>query len=180
MMFFQKILGRYFKFFGNEKSDVDKNIHYVRPTLECSNSLLLSGPSYGDKTFFGSFILDLNDAYSWIKDHSKSVYSTNKLEQEARLFLPIWVKNLSSNADGYVTLLDNPMRQVLVPYTYDFYLKGWLKVYCYECSMLHDTLIDKSTDSEKDGNVRRWVEEWQCSKGHIVHRKDEELRLLVR
>lgn len=166
------------KFFS--KKVVVEPLSYLHPLIPCSSLILLSGPAYGDKTFLGSFLLDVGASSNWISDHSKSVYSSFKLVQEARLCLPKWIFNSTPLSDSYITEIDNYMRQVLVPYTYDFYLKGWLKVYCHECSMLHDTLIDNSTNSEKDGNVRRWVEEWQCPKGHIVHRKDEEIRIITR
>ena len=101
-------------------------------------------------------------------DHSKSVFSSSKLEQQARLYLPTWIACIPDNA-FYVTLLDIHMRHVLVPYAYDFYLKGWLKCYCHQCSLLHEKFIDNSTEVEKLGNSRSWTEEWLCPNGHILH-----------
>ena len=153
---------------------------YNKPEIKCSNTILLSGPAYGDKTFLGSFLLNINGFDDWMLDHSKSVFSSSKKEQQARLFLPNWVAFDSTTCTNYVTLLDFHMRQVLVPYTYDFYLKGWIKCYCYECSFLHDKLIDNSSEVEKFGKNRSWTEKWLCPNGHILHTKNEELRLLIR
>lgn len=162
------------------KSSVSKDEHYIPPILDCSNSILLSGPAYGDKTFLGSFLLDVPLSKDWIKDHAKSVFSTFKLEQEARLFLPKWCDSVSNNCDSYVTLIDVYMRHVLVPYTYDFYNNGFLKIYCHQCKSYCKELLDNSSVVEKIGNERKLTEEWLCSNGHILHSKNQELRLLIR
>jgi hypothetical protein len=153
---------------------------YVQPPLACSSLILLSGPAYGDKTFFGSLLLNAVSVRDWASDHSKSVWSSSKLEQQARQYLPSWLEGVSLEDDGYVTLLDMPMRQVLVPYTYDFYLKGWLAVYCHQCSMLYDTLIDNNHNHQKIGRTSQWTEEWLCPSGHILHHKAQEVRWIVR
>lgn len=152
---------------------------YVQPSLACSSLILLSGPAYGDKTFFGSFLLNSVALREWASDHSKSVWSSSYLEQQARLYLPIWLENVSYEQDGYVTLLDMPMRHVLVPYAYDFYLKDWLSVYCHQCSMLYNTLIDNDHNHQKVGRTSKWTEEWRCPAGHILHHKEQELRWIV-
>ncbi len=72
----------------NEKLLVDS---YVKPTIECSTHILLAGPAYGDKTFFGSFLLDVPLSKLWMNEHSKSVFSSSKLDQEARIFFAFMV-----------------------------------------------------------------------------------------
>lgn len=161
----------------NEKLLVDS---YVKPTIECSTHILLAGPAYGDKTFFGSFLLDVPMSKLWMNEHSKSVFSSSKLDQEARIFLPLWFSGVTKDNDSYVTLVDIYMRHVLVPYTYDFYLKGFLKIYCHQCRCYYDQILDSSSEVVKNGNNRSWTEEWLCSSGHLLHRKSQELRLIVR
>ena len=153
---------------------------YSQPHLACSSLILLSGPAYGDKTFFGSFLLNAVAVREWVSAHSKGVWSSSVLEQKARLYLPTWLEKVSYEQDCYVTLLDIHMRHVLVPYTYDFYLKGWLAVYCHQCSTLYDTLIDNDYSHQKVGHTSQWTEEWLCPAGHILHHKEQELRLIVR
>lgn len=153
---------------------------YVPPPLACSSLILLSGPAYGDKTFFGSFLLNSVAVREWVSDHSKSVWSSSNLEQQARLYLPTWLEKVSYEQDRYVTLLDMPMRHVLVPYTYDFYLKGWLSVYCHQCSKHYDTLIDNDHNHQKIGRTSQWTEEWLCPSGHVLYHKEQELRWIVR
>lgn len=153
---------------------------YEKPKTECSSLILLSGPAYGDKTFLGSFLLNAVSVREWTLDHSKSVWSTANLEQQARVNLPTWLEGVTYEADGYVTLIDMPMRQVLVPYTYDFYLKGWLSVYCHQCSEFYDTLVENDHNHKKIGNTSNWTEEWLCPSGHILHHKEEEVRWIVR
>jgi hypothetical protein len=155
-------------------------IQYIKPEINCSNLILLSGPAYGDKTFFGSFLLDVSASKAWMKEHSNTVFSSAKLEQDARVFLPNWCSNVTKDDDTYVTLIDIQMRHVLVPYTYDFYLKDCLRIYCYQCHSYCDKILDNSSDVVSIGNNRSWVEEWHCSNGHVLHRKSQELRLLIR
>jgi hypothetical protein len=170
-----------FNFF-KKKNRVDNlpPIGYTKPSIECSNLILLSGPAYGDKTFFGSFLLDVPSSKLWMKEHSVSVFSSAKLEQDARVFLPNWCDNVAIEDDSYVTLIDIQMRHVLVPYTYDFYLKDFLRIYCHQCHSYCDKIFDKSSDVVSNGNNRSWIEEWHCSSGHVLHRKSQELRLLIR
>jgi hypothetical protein len=153
---------------------------YVKPSIECSSLILLSGPAYGDKTFFGSFLLNSVSLLEWALDHSKNVISSSHLEQQARVFLPVWLEGVSYESKNYITLIDMPMRQVLVPYTYDFYLKGWLSVYCHKCSKSYDTLIDNDHNHQKVGHTFNWTEEWLCPVGHILHHSEEGMRLIIR
>lgn len=153
---------------------------YEEPKIDCSSLILLSGPAYGDKTFFGSFLLNAVSLGEWALDHSKSVWSTSNLEQQARVHLPVWLDGASYDSNSYITLVDIPMRQVLVPYTYDFYLKGWLSVYCHQCSLSYDTLIDNNHNHQKVGHASNWTEEWLCPSGHILHHKEQEVRLIFR
>lgn len=153
---------------------------YEKPKNDCSSLILLSGPAYGDKTFFGSFLLNAVSLREWALDHSKSVWSTANLEQQARVFLPVWLDSASYESNDFITLIDMPMRQVLVPYTYDFYLKGWLSVYCHQCSKFYDTLVDNDHNHQKVGYTSNWTEEWLCPSGHILHHKEEEIRWIVR
>lgn len=153
---------------------------YTKPSIECSNLILLSGPAYGDKTFFGSFLLNVSLSKVWMKEHSNVVFSSDKLEQEARIFLPTWCADVTEEDNAYITLIDTHIRHVLVPYTYDFYLKSSLQIYCHQCNSYCDRIFDKSSDVVINGRNRSWVEDWRCSNGHVLHRKDQELRLLVR
>ncbi len=163
----------------SKKLVVDKPI-YTHPAVACSSHILLSGPAYGDKTFLGSFLLNAVEVRDWVSDHSKSVWSSANFEQQARQYLPTWLEGVSLKDDGYVTLLDMPMRQVLVPYTYDFYLKGWLSVYCHQCSKLFETLIENDHNHQKTGLTSRWTAQWLCPSGHILHHAEEEIRWIVR
>ena len=162
----------------NKAKTIEKP-QYDIPNVDCSSLILLSGPAYGDKTFFGSFLVNAVSLRAWALDHSKSVWSTANLEQQARVFLPTWLDGVTNNDDGYVTLIDMPMRQVLVPYTYDFYLKGWLVVYCHQCSKFYDTLVDNDHSHQKVGHTSNWTEEWLCPSGHILHHKEQEVRWIV-
>ena len=153
---------------------------YEKPKIDCSSMILLSGPAYGDKTFFGSFLLNAVSVREWALDHSKGVWSSANLEQQARVFLPVWLDRVTYESEGYITLIDMPMRQVLVPYTYDFSLKGWLSIYCHQCHEFYDSVIDQNHDSQSDGISSKWIEEWHCPVGHILHLKEQEVRWIVR
>jgi hypothetical protein len=166
------------KWFGKSKSVVIEQ--YQQPAISCSSLILLSGPAYGDKTFFGSFLLNAFAVKSWAFDHSNSVWSSAKIEQQARVYIPKWLESASYHDDGYVTLIDLPMRQVLVPYTFDFYDKGWLSIYCHQCGELHDSLIDNMHNNQRNGSTSTWTDEWHCPNGHILHHKEQEVRWITR
>ena len=161
------------------KAKLVEKLQYEKPEINCSNLILLSGPAYGDKTFSASFLLSAVSVKEWAVDHSKSVWSTANLEQQARVYIPIWLEGTTNKNDAYVTMIDMPMRQVLVPYTYDFYLKGWLSIFCHQCASFYDTLIDNDHSHSKVGNTSNWTEEWLCPSGHIIRHKEEEIRWMV-
>ncbi len=167
------------KWFVKSRSTTKEMAQYEKPNVDCSSLILLSGPAYGDKTFFGSFLLSAVSLREWALDHSKSVWTTANFEQQARFFLPVWLDGVSIESNNYITLIDMPMRQVLVPYTYDFYLKGWMSVYCHQCSEFYDTLVDNNHNHQKVGHTSNWTEEWHCPSGHILHHKEEEVRWIV-
>ena len=170
-----KFLSRLF-----QKKKITEKLVYEVPDLDCSSLILLSGPTYGDRTFFGSFLLNAVAVKAWTLEHSKSVWSSTHLEQQARKYLPNWLDKVNYGDDGYVTMIDLPMRRVLVPYTYDFYLKGWLSIYCHQCSKFHDTMIDNTHNHQKIGRTSKWTDEWLCPDGHILHYKEEEVRWIIK
>lgn len=162
------------------KFTATKEPQYLIPQYQCSSKILLCGPTYGDITYFGSFLLDSLAIKEWTLDHSKHVYSSNKVTQQARQFLPTWLDSVRSDSDNFVTLLDNPMRVVLVPYAFDFYTKGWLKVYCHQCCKEYDSIVKNEHDLLKFGNKSSWTDEWLCHQGHKLHHKDNDVRWIVR
>ena len=97
---FTDALRSFFKIFRKKDKPPEFEKTYTIPPLECSYKILLSGPAYNDKTFFGSFLLDSVAVREWVSDHSISVWSSAKLEQQARLYLPTWLENVSFEQDG--------------------------------------------------------------------------------
>lgn len=152
---------------------------YKKPNFDCSSLILLSGPAYNDKTFSGSFLVNSIALREWTLAHSQKVWSSDRLKQEARLYLPVWLERVSPESNSYVTLLDLTMRDVLVPYTLDFYRKGWCVIYCHDCHRMHDSMNKNTHNHWKIGNTSSWVEEWLCPLGHIIHYKQSEVRWLT-
>ena len=165
-------------FFSKKKSPVSTG--YVPAMLPCSSTIALCGPCYGDITYTATFLLDTKFLLDWVNPHSKSVWSSKRVEQQAREHLPVWLAPTRKKIKRYIALLDGPTRGVLMPYIYDFYLKGLLRYYCHLCKSEHCELVENNHGSEKSGDVSRWVEEWQCPAGHVVHSKHEELRWITR
>lgn len=153
---------------------------YKYPSHQCGAAVLICGPTYGDKKYFGSFTVDAKKLASWAFEHSKAVRSSNKDEQNARELLPLWLSIGNLDRESYVSLLDLPMRHVLVPYLYDFYLHGWVTTYCHQCHADHRELVENNHDHQKRGNTSKWVVEWRCPNGHIVHQEQSELRWITR
>ena len=153
---------------------------YQPPILRCSSNIVICGPVYGDKKYSGTFIIATDKLITWAFEHSKDVWSSNKGEQKAREFLPIWLSIENRERDLYFSLLDSSMRHVLMPYLYDFFLKGWVTVYCYQCHQNHNMFIENNFDHQIHGQTSKWVEEWLCPNGHILHHEHSELRWITR
>ena len=149
---------------------------YTKPSLECSSLILLCGPSYGDQHYYGSFLLNAVSLKSWALEHSLNVRSVNSISQAAREYLPLWLSRTTYQQDSYITLLDKEMREVMMPYIYDFYLKGWLSAYCYECHEHHDSLTTDVHNKVQRPSTSKWTDEWLCRNGHVLHRQDQEIR----
>ncbi len=153
---------------------------YVTDMLPCSSTIALCGPCYGDVTYAGTFLLDTKLLLEWANPHSKSVWSSQRIEQQAREHLPVWLAPSRKKITTYIALIDSPTRGVLMPYIYDFYLKGLLGYYCHQCKSEHRELIENDHGSVRTDNISRWVEEWLCPAGHVVHSKQEEIRWITR
>lgn len=164
-------------FFAKEKQTTAA---YQAPEIICSKTLVLCGPCYADITYTATFLLDTQHLKDWALDHSKNIWSSNKTEQQAREALPNWLLSSPKRKSTYVAKLDYPMRQVLMPYIYDFYLKGWLQYYCHECKTHHHALTENDHDKSSNGDTTSWVEEWLCPNGHIIHSKQESIRWITR
>jgi len=170
-----KSVGRILGIRKSSKSRVSVEKEYEFPSHICASKIIITGPSYGDKTYFASFIVDADKLISWAFDHSKGVWSSSKNEQKAREILPVWMAIKSEDKESYISILDGPMRQVLAPYIYDFYLKGWVSYYCHLCHSQHQKLTENDHDHQSQGAHSSWIVEWICPNGHIIHRKQHDL-----
>jgi len=175
---------KFFDFFKSNRQidarEKTENLSFKYPSHQCGSSILLCGPTYGDIKYYGSFLVDARKLSSWTFEHSKAVWSSNKDEQKARELLPLWLSIGNNERESHVSLLDLPMRHVLVPYLYDFYLKGWVTIYCHECHLHYNELIDNKYDHEQRGDTNKWVEEWLCPNGHVIHHEHAELRWITK
>ena len=151
-----------------------KQINYVPPSYQCTRSVLLCGSAYGDVSYRGAYLLDTQAAIEWVTKHSTSVWSLQQEQQQAREYIPVWFSNPVKD-DDHVALLDTEMRGVLMPYLLDFYNKGWISIYCPECSKIYTVVTRSKYDAERNGRHSTWTEEWHCAAGHIVHTSKNEL-----
>lgn len=185
------MLGRFKNFLTNKKQSdalpcvlvapkLKMRQEYTKPSLECSSLILLCGPSYGDQYFYGSFLLNAVPLKSWALAHSLNVRSDDSTSQAAREHLPIWLSGTAYQQDSYITMLDTEMRDVLIPYIYDFYLKGWLSAYCHECLVHHDALTINVYNQDQRQLTSQWTDEWLCCNGHVLHRQEQEIIWLGR
>jgi len=164
---------------GAEKGQVTENsrptINYLPPSHQCTRHILLCGSAYGDVSYHGAYLLDTQAALNWVLKHSTSVWSLRQEQQQAREYIPIWFANPVAD-DGHIALLDTQMRSVLMPYLVDFYVNGWLSIYCPQCRKNYESVTRTQFDADRNGPYSTWTEEWRCLAGHTIHRKNNEIR----
>ena len=124
--------------------------------------MLVRGPAYADKTFCGSLIVDASQLERWAADHAEACWSTDEANQQARVFLPGWLREADLD-DESVTLLGKEMRGVVEQYAQNFVAFSHTRTYCPECNALHSEVV---IAQQNDIGTRTMVKDWSCPAGH--------------
>ncbi|MBT8573490.1 hypothetical protein ICN46_06550 [Polynucleobacter sp. Latsch14-2] len=137
---------------------------------------LLAGPYYGDEDYYGSLLIDLSKMEEWATHHAKATWTSVTAEQEAKEYFPRWVSVFNQYVDA-ITFLDKSQRGFLKPYALDFVNKGWFQIYCPNCKEFFHEIKNNDHGKDRLGSTIKWIAEWQCPNGHVLHYKKHEIRI---
>jgi len=165
-------LGEVISFFKDEHPGLMRDTSFTPPAYGCTRWILVRGPAYGEAAFRGSLLVEAGELLVWANEHAKNCWSTDKADQQAREFLPTWLRE-ADLGDESVTLMGKILRGVLEDYDQNFMAFGRTQLYCPECNALHgDAFVRKPIDKG-----RTEVHEWTCSVGHHVYQEEREMPL---
>ena len=145
---------------------------FTPPEYRCTRWVLVRGPAYGDETFRGSLIVDASQLEVWAAHDAEAGWSTDEANQQARVFLPGWLREADLE-DESVTLLGKELRGVVEQYAQNFVAFSNTRTYCPECNALSEVVIA----NQNGRGTRTIVEDWSCPAGHRVNH--EETRIMI-
>ena len=153
---------------------------YIPPEYRCSRWLLINGPIYADEGFTGTVIVEVSKLVGWMTAHAKGVFSSDVAEQQAREFLPGWLRDADPH-DEKVTLLDEQQREVLQGDCLRFLWNDWAKVWCPTCKSWHSRIKEHDFGWAQTGRITLRFDDWHCPEGHLINKeKQEAIRLIIR
>ena len=138
---------------------------FTPPDYRCTRWVLVRGPAYADETFRGSLIVDASQLEGWAAHHAEACWSTDEAEQQAREFLPGWLREADLD-DESVTLLGKEMRGVVEQYDQNFVAFSLTRTYCPDCAALQSEVV---IAQQNDRGTRTIVQDWSCPEGHRVN-----------
>jgi len=149
---------------------------YLLKLPRCSKNVMIVSPKYNDVHYTCEIIVAADDLLPWAERHAIGVSSSHQEDQEAREFLPIWLRD-ADNSNDSVTYISQSMYGVLNPYILDFVNKGIAKVYCLECkSFINDFQMEKLNERYA-GSWSWWTDYWTCSREHQLRYEENELHV---
>ena len=152
------------------------NHYYKKPNHRPTRWAVLRGPSYGEKKFIGTLLIDLSRIQKWSADHAKNTWTNQTGEQQAIEFLPEWLEKIDLKLE-LVTILDKDQYNFLKDYFCAFVNNDWHLIYCPICKVLYKKLDKRSFNEEKIGSKLSWAIEWKCIVGHTLYRDNTSIRL---
>jgi len=146
---------------------------YNPPQHRCSRWILVNGPVYAGRNFFGTVIVEASTMADWMTEHAQRVFSSNIAEQQAREFLPTWLSNADATDDS-VTLLDEQQREVLQGDCLRFLWSDWAKLWCPTCKSWHPRIKEHDFGWAQTGKMTLRFDDWHCPAGHLIHKENHE------
>ena len=158
-------LGDVISIFKKDLPGLIKPSTFTHPDYRCTRWVLVRGPAYADETFRGSLIVDASQLEGWAAHDAEAGWSTDEANQQARVFLPGWLREADLE-DESVTLLGKEIRGVVEQYAQNFVAFSNTRTYCPECNALHSEV---DIANQNDRGTRTIVEDWSCPAGHRVN-----------
>ena len=158
-------LGDVISIFKKDLPGLIKPTTFTPPDYRCTRWVLVRGPAYADETFRGSLIVDASQLEGWAAHDAEAGWSTDEANQQARVFLPGWLREADLD-DESVTLLGKEIREVVEQYAQNFVAFSNTRTYCPECNALHSEVV---IARQNDRGTRTSVQDWSCPEGHRVN-----------
>lgn len=156
--------------------DGDLVDEYISVLPQCSESVAIASPRYGDKHFTCEVIIPSDDLFVWAENHSQSVHSDCLKTQLARQALPAWLRN-SNISDQRLSYLPGSMSNVVRDYVPQFVTGGNSSIFCHECnSLISNITMDNNNGSLKPG-WNQWTDRWSCDQGHQLYHEYHETHI---
>jgi hypothetical protein len=148
---------------------------YLLELPRCPSRVVIAGPRYDAKHYFGEIIANPQLLLPWAEHHAKAVWSLACQEQAARRTLPIWIRGADmSQVDA--AYLPAPFFQVLDHYVDSLISSGVAVAHCTECDRDIPDPVMEQLNKRMDGLWHCWTAEWRCDQGHLIYRDDHELK----
>ena len=144
---------------------------FTPPDYRCTRWVLVRGPAYADETFRGSLLVDASQFEGWAAHHAEACWSTDEAEQQAREFLPRWLREADLD-DESVTLLGKELHRVVGQYDQNFLAFSHTRTYCPECNALHTEVV---VAQQNGRGTRIIVQDWSCPLGHRVYYEETQI-----
>ncbi|MBV5342035.1 MAG: hypothetical protein J0665_21155 [Deltaproteobacteria bacterium] len=160
--------------------DMEKAVgNYLLNLPKCTSKVVVTSPKYGDKCYQCEVLVDVNGLLPWAKHHAQAVWSGDKVEQAARIAIPLWLQDSNCN-NPEPSYVPPYFVAVLRPYTLDFVNKGIAEIVCPDCNRIVDNVQMKKLNEKRSGGWSNWTDEWHCPAGHLLYREDHELHFHLR
>ena len=140
---------------------------YEPPNIPCAKWVLILGAAYGDRGINCSLIVSAESIHEWSSHHVKNSWNSALQQQQALEHIVSWTdkENILNN---YITLLDPIQRKVLQAYSGNLMKDYPYKVWCAECKLMHNKVIDATEYLGKKGNESKSIQIWHCPNNHII------------
>jgi hypothetical protein len=149
---------------------------YQKPRYRPTKWAILHGPSYGEKKFRATLLIDLSQMREWAINHAKQTWTNQTYEQSAKEYFPEWLERIDLETDA-VTVLDKGQYGFLKDYYLDFVNKDWHQIYCPDCKKIYKNIDIKDSNRNQEGKNISWSIDWRCIEGHILYAHEQSIRI---
>lgn len=138
-------------------------------------SVVIAGPSYGDKHHTGDVIADSAGLLPWALHQASNGGDTDA----ARRTLPLWLMGADlSNPEP--SMANELFHTVWRGFAGDFIDKGFARAWCPECNQFVSNIKNDMHKLGHDGVFHWFMDEWHCPAGHLIYRKKEGISVYSR
>lgn len=149
---------------------------YQKPQYRPTKWAVLHGPSYGEKKFRATLLIDLSQMREWSVKHAKQTWTNQTFEQAAKEYFPEWLGGIDLETKA-ITILDKGQHGFLKDYYLDFVNKDWHQIWCPDCKKIYKKIDIQDSKSKSEGSNISWTVDWRCEEGHILYLHEQSIRI---